>query len=160
MSRRAGFATSPFRAIAAATALLAAGSAIAEDGSQRHSVVACMSEGGSPWVRKAQGTLMVMKSGRERTYRWEFGEQSYASSMLSNDDGSTSISGPGLLIGRLVKLPDAEEVKFPRGPTNAAGTSSDRYPRGQKFSVTGEIREYAGPIFLAVVIGSKCPPNL
>jgi hypothetical protein len=158
MTVRDDLLTLSCRAIAAVVMVLAAGVALPDDISRQHAIVACVSEHGSAWRPKAQGTLTVSKSAQEQTYSWDFGEHSFWSRITSNADGTTSISGPGLLIGRLVKIPtEPEAPKFPRGPINALEGPSEFLPRGQRSSVAGEIREYAGPIFLVVVIGSKCP---
>jgi hypothetical protein len=148
------------RVAAAVAALICAEAAIPEEVSHQ-SVVACLSEGGSPWVLKGYGRLSITKARAEQMSSWAFGSQTYESRTLSNADGSTLTSGPGLLIGRLVELAPARHVQqSPRGPLNSAERSPNPYPRGQRVSVIGEILEYAGPIFLVVAIGSKCPRNL
>ncbi len=112
--------------------------------SRPHPAVVCISEGGSPWIVKARGTLTRTKSKNEVIYDLDVGGHSYTWRFITTPEGSTTIVGPGFLTDRL-------------GPTNAAESQSDPGPRGQRLYVTGEIHEYAGPTILSLAMGSRCP---
>jgi hypothetical protein len=127
-------------------------------GLSEHPAVICTSEAGGPLVPKAQGTLTRTKSNNELIYRLDVQEQTYEWRFVTNPDKSTTIRGPGPLIGKLVEVPKAERaLPFPRGPINALDTSPYVGPPGQSLHVNGEIREYLGPLRLWVVSGTKCP---
>jgi hypothetical protein len=112
--------------------------------SSPHPAVVCISEGGSPWIVKARGTLTRTKSKSEVIYALDLGEHSYTWRFITTPEGSTTIVGPGFLTDRLA-------------PTSAAESQSDPGPRGQRLYVTGEIHEYAGPTILSLAMGSRCP---
>lgn len=120
--------------------------------------VVCMSEAGGPVMLRAKGTLTRTKTRDELIYRLEVKEQTYDWRFITNTDRSTTILGPGLLIGKLVDMPKHDQpLQFPRGPINAADSGQYAAPRGQSLDVNGEIREYLGQIRLWVVPGTKCP---
>ena len=123
--------------IAVAAAALIAASSAADAGeastSRQQPAVVCTSEGGSPWIVKARGTLSRTKSKNEIIYDLDLGGQSYTWRFITSPEGSTTIVGPGFL------------------------SQSDAGLRAQRLYVTGEIHEYAGPTILALAIGSRCP---
>jgi len=124
-------------AVAAAASIAALSSAYGGEGeastSRQQPAVVCTSEGGSPWIVKARGTLTGTKSKNEIIYDLDLGGQRYSWRFITSPEGSTTIVGPGFL------------------------SQSDAGPRSQQLYVTGEIREYAGPVILALAIGSRCP---
>jgi hypothetical protein len=134
-------------AVAAAASIAALSAAYGGEGStsRQQPAVACTSEGGSPWLVKARGTLTRTKSKNEIIYELELGGQSYTWRFITKPEGSTTIVGPGFLTHRLVGP-----------PSNATESHSDIRPRAQQLYITGEIREYAGPIILSLAIGSRC----
>jgi len=124
-----------FIAVAAAALIAASSAAYAGEAStsRQQPAVVCTSEGGSPWIVKARGTLTRTKSKNEIIYDLDLGGQSYTWRFITSPEGSTTIVGPGFL------------------------SQSDAGPRAQRLYVTGEIHEYAGPIMLSLAIGSRCP---
>ena len=122
-------------AVAAAASIAALSAAYGGEGStsRQHPAVVCTSEGGSPWIVKARGTLTRTKSKNEIIYDLDLGGQRYSWRFITSPEGSTTIVGPGFL------------------------SQSDAGARSQQLYVTGEIREYAGPIILSLTIGSRCP---
>jgi hypothetical protein len=137
-------------AVAAAASIAALSAAYGGEGeastSRQHPAVACTSEGGSPWIVKARGTLTRTKSKNEIIYDLDLGGHSYTWRFITNPEGSTTIVGPGFLTDRLAGLPN-----------NATKSQSDAGPRGQQLYVTGEIHEYAGATILSLAVGSRCP---
>ena len=101
--------------------------------SRQQPAVVCTSEGGSPWILKARGTLTRTKSKNEIIYDLDLGGQRYSWRFITNPEGSTTIVGPGFL------------------------SQSDAGPRAQQLYVTGEIHEYAGATILSLAVGSRCP---
>src|SRR5713101_4901187 len=87
--------------------------------SRPHPAIVCISEGGSPWIVKARGTLTRTKSKNEVIYALDVGGHRYTWRFITTPEGSTTIAGPGFLTDRL-------------GPTNAAESQSDPGPRGQR----------------------------
>ena len=124
-----------FIAIAAAASIAALSAAYGGEvsTSRQQPAVACMSEGGSPWVVKARGTLTRTKSKNEIIYDLDLGGQRYTWRFITSPEGSTTIVGPGFL------------------------SQSDAGPRAQQLYVTGEIHEYAGATILSLAVGSRCP---
>jgi len=124
-------------AVVAAASIAALSAAYGGEGeastSRQQSAVVCTSEGGSPWIVKARGTLTRTKSKNEIIYDLDLGGQSYTWRFITSPQGSTTIVGPGFLL------------------------QSDAGARSQQLYVTGEIREHAGPIILSLAIGSRCP---
>ena len=124
-------------AVVAAASIAALSAAYGGEGeastSRQQSAVVCTSEGGSPWIVKARGTLTRTKSKNEIIYDLDLGGQSYTWRFITSPEGSTTIVGPGFLL------------------------QSDAGARSQQLYVTGEIREHAGPIILSLAIGSRCP---
>jgi len=101
--------------------------------SRQQPAVVCTSEGGSPWILKARGTLTRTKSKNEIIYDLDLGGQRYTWRFITKPEGSTTIVGPGFL------------------------SQSDAGPRAQQLYVTGEIHEYAGATILSLAVGSRCP---
>ena len=123
-----------FIAVAAAASIAALSAAYGGEAStSRQPAVVCTSEGGSPWIVKARGTLSRTKSKNEIIYDLDLGGQRYSWRFITNPEGSTTIVGPGFL------------------------SQSDAGPRAQQLYVTGEIHEYAGPTILSLAVGSRCP---
>ena len=124
-----------FIAVAAAAAIAASSAAYAGEvsTSRQQPAVVCTSEGGSPWIVKARGTLTRTKSKNEIIYDLDLGGQSYTWRFITSPEGSTTIVGPGFL------------------------SQSDAGPRAQQLYVTGEIHEYAGATVLSLTVGSRCP---
>jgi len=124
-------------AVVAAASIAALSAAYGGEGeastSRQQPAVVCTSEGGSPWILKARGTLTRTKSKNEIIYDLDLGGQRYSWRFITNPEGSTTIVGPGFLL------------------------QSDAGARSQQLYVTGEIREHAGPIILSLAIGSRCP---
>ena len=124
-------------AVVAAASIAALSAAYGGEGeastSRQQPAVVCTSEGGSPWILKARGTLTRTKSKNEIIYDLDLGGQRYSWRFITNPEGSTTIVGPGFLL------------------------QSDAGARSQQLYVTGEIREHAGPIMLSLAIGSRCP---
>ena len=124
-------------AVVAAASIAALSAAYGGEGeastSRQQPAVVCTSEGGSPWILKARGTLTRTKSKNEIIYDLDLGGQSYTWRFITSPEGSTTIVGPGFLL------------------------QSDAGARSQQLYVTGEIREHAGPIILSLAIGSRCP---
>jgi len=124
-------------AVVAAASIAALSAAYGGEGeastSRQQPAVVCTSEGGSPWLVKARGTLTRTKSKNEIIYDLDLGGQSYTWRFITSPEGSTTIVGPGFLL------------------------QSDAGARSQQLYVTGEIREHAGPIVLSLAIGSRCP---
>src|SRR5438876_12360747 len=116
-------------AVVAAASMAALSAAYGGEGeastSRQQPAVVCTSEGGSPWILKARGTLTRTKSKNEIIYDLDLGGQRYSWRFITNPEGSTTIVGPGFL------------------------SQSDAGPRAQQLYVTGEIHEYAGPIILS-----------
>ena len=137
-----------FIAVAAAALIASSSAAYAGEAStsRQQPAVVCTSEGGSPWIVKARGTLSRTKSKNEIIYDLDLGGHSYTWRFITSPEGSTTIVGPGFLTDRLV-----------RPPVNAPESQSDAGARSQQLYVTGEIREHAGPIILSLAIGSRCP---
>jgi hypothetical protein len=124
-------------------------------------VAICTSEAGNPWALKNQGTMTRSKSTYEVIYMLDVKDQGYTWRFVTNPDRSTTIMGPGLLIGKLVERPTQPDqpLKSPRGPINMADSGPDSGPRGQSLDVNGEIREHAGSFVLSVAAGRKCPAS-
>ena len=124
-----------FIAVAAAALIAASSAAYAGEAStsRQQPAVVCTSEGGSPWIVKARGTLSRTKSKNEIIYDLDLGGQRYSWRFITNPEGSTTIVGPGFL------------------------SQSDAGQRAQQLYVTGEIHEYAGPTILSLAVGSRCP---
>ena len=124
-----------FIAVAAAALIASSSAAYAGEAStsRQQPAVVCTSEGGSPWIVKARGTLTRTKSKNEIIYDLDLGGQRYTWRFITSPEGSTTIVGPGFL------------------------SQSDAGPRAQRLYVTGEIHEYAGPTILALAVGSRCP---
>jgi len=124
-----------FIAVAAAAAIAASSAAYAGEvsTSRQQPAVVCTSEGGSPWIVKARGTLTRTKSKNEIIYDLDLGGQRYTWRFITSPEGSTTIVGPGFL------------------------SQSDAGPRAQQLYVTGEIHEYAGATVLSLTVGSRCP---
>ena len=124
-------------AVVAAASIAALSAAYGGEGeastSRQQSAVVCTSEGGSPWILKARGTLTRTKSKNEIIYVLDLEGQRHSWRFITNPEGSTTIVGPGFLL------------------------QSDAGARSQQLYVTGEIREHAGPIILSLAIGSRCP---
>jgi len=124
-------------AVVAAASIAALSAAYGGEGeastSRQQPAVVCTSEGGSPWILKARGTLTRTKSKNEIIYDLDLGGQRHSWRFITNPEGSTTIVGPGFLL------------------------QSDAGARSQQLYVTGEIREHAGPIILSLAIGSRCP---
>ena len=124
-----------FIAVAAAALIASSSAAYAGEAStsRQQPAVVCTSEGGSPWIVKARGTLTRTKSKNEIIYDLDLGGQSYTWRFITSPEGSTTIVGPGFL------------------------SQSDAGPRAQQLYVTGEIHEYAGATILSLAVGSRCP---
>ena len=122
--------------------MLAAASALAQDGSRELGAVVCISEGGVPWTLKARGTLTRRKSRDAMNYEFKTGQDSYAWRFSTNPQGATTGVGPGYLMERmaphLFKASKLEE-------------------RRQRLDATGEIREHVAGSALVLRIGSQCP---
>jgi len=134
----AEYGSSPgFIAVAAAASIAALSAAYGGEGetstSRQQPAVLCTSEGGSPWIVKARGTLIRPKSKNEIIYDLDLEGQRYSWRFITSPEGSTTIVGPGFL------------------------SQSDAGPRAQQLYVTGEIHEYAGPTLLSLAVGSRCP---
>jgi hypothetical protein len=125
------------RAIAVAAAASIAASSAAYGGevstSRQQPAVVCTSQGGSPWIVKARGTLTRTKSKNEISYDLDLEGQRHSWRFITSPEGSTTIVGPGFL------------------------SQSDAGPRAQQLYITGEIHEYAGPTILSLAVGSRCP---
>ena len=124
-----------FIAVAAAASIAALSAAYGSEvsTSRQQPAVVCTSEGGSPWIVKARGTLTRTKSKNEIIYDLDLGGQRYTWRFITSPEGSTTIVGPGFL------------------------SQSDAGPRAQQLYVTGEIHEYAGATILSLAVGSRCP---
>jgi hypothetical protein len=134
----------------AATASIAGFSAVyggESSTSRQHPAVVCTSQSGGPWIVKARGTLTRTKSKNEVIYALDVGEHSYTWRFVTSPAGNTTIEGPGFLTDRLAGMSTQPEAQ------------SDPAQRAQRLYVTGEIREFAGPIILSLGIGSKCPAS-
>ena len=108
------------------------------DSSKRFAAVVCVSEGKTPWARKAQGTLVRTTGRNEVVYKFESGEQSFEWRLTTSPQGNTTAIAPGFLMDRFIaEKPD----------------SSDRR---QAIEATGEIRETAAADALVLLIGSNC----
>ena len=119
--------------------------------------IVCTAGASGPFVVRAKGALTRTEADTELRYELQVKEQIYEWRFITNDDKSTTILGPGFLIGRLVEAPRREKaLQSPRGPINAAeGT----YPTSlrQSLDVNGEVRESGPAMRLWVGRGTKCP---
>lgn len=118
-----------------------AGSVVAKDSSRTFDAVVCTSEAKGSWALKARGKLTRTKAERELIYSFESSEQVFAWRLVTSPQGHTTASGPGFLMERFNALPAQPEPP----------------PRRQTVEATGEIREYAGPHALVLLIRSRCP---
>jgi len=118
--------------------------ASAADVSSRYGVVICTSEAKAPWTLKARGTLTRTRAGRELIYRFESPDQAFDWRFVASREGHTTVVGPGYLMERFNALPKQLEFSSPSA-------------RRQSVEATGEIREYAGPNALALLIRANCP---
>jgi hypothetical protein len=145
--------------LAVPAAISTADRAFAKDSSRPYGVVVCTSEAKGPWTLRARGTLTRTKSETELIYRFESSEHAFDWRFITTPQGHTTVLSPGFLMERFNALPKQPEAspRVPRGPINAAESSSQPPMRRQSVEATGEIREYAGPNALVLLIGSKCP---
>jgi hypothetical protein len=90
---------------------------------------------------RAQGTLTRTKSAGGLVYRFDSNEHSFDWRLVTSPQGHTTALGPGFLMERFAVSP----------------ASSKSAERRQSIEATGEIREYAGPDALVLLIGTKCP---
>jgi hypothetical protein len=141
MTRGERLLTSRHLAIAAIASIVSSSSAFADSVSRQYAAVVCTSEASGPWTLRARGTLTRTKSKHELIYRLDIGEHGYTWSFITNRDGNTTVTGPGFLMDRLGAPPAQPELGS----------------RRQSLDATGEIREYAGPSGLSLLIGSRCP---
>jgi hypothetical protein len=145
-----------FTRVIAAVATGSSAAALANDSTRQFGAVICTSEAGGPWSVTARGTLTRTKSTNELIYVLKAGELSVTWRFVTTRQGATTGISPGFLIDRFApQSPKSEES--PRGPINAAESSSDITGRRQSLYASGEIREYSASNALALVIGSKCP---
>src|SRR5689334_18508932 len=94
---------SPRRIAAAALAMTIAFPAAAmADSSKRFAAVVCVSEGKSPWVRKAQGTLVRTTARNEVIYKFDSSEQSFEWRLTTSPQGNTTAIAPGFLMDRFI----------------------------------------------------------
>ena len=148
----------PLLYIAAAAVVGSAGAQPVAERSDYPAIV-CTAEAGGPFVVRAKAALTRTKVDNELRYQLRVKGQNYEWRFITNDDKSTTILGPGFLIGRLVEAPRREKaLPSPRGPINAAeGT----YPTSlrQSLDVNGEVRESGPAIRLWVGRGTECPTS-
>src|SRR5882724_6128284 len=76
-------------AAAAAASIAAYGGEGEASTSRQQPAVLCTSEGGSPWIVKARGTLTRTKSKNEIIYDLDLGGQSYTWRFITSPQGST-----------------------------------------------------------------------
>lgn len=112
--------------------------------SERPAVI-CASDAGGPFVLRAQGTLTRTTMDNEVVYRLKVEQQSYQWRFRTNPDKTTSIAGPGPLIGRLIEAPPREKPWM--SP-----------PFAQSITINGELKEDIGRTRLWVLPGTQCPP--
>lgn len=149
----------PLQIAAVLAAVFCSGPGFAEPATAHgeHPAVICTAKAGDRLAVRAHGTLTRTRAGNELRYRLQVKEQSYEWRFVTNDDKSTTIFGPGFLIGRVVEMPGPEKgQKFPRGPINALERSYVD-PVSQSLHINGEIRERSSKTQLWAGQGTKCP---
>jgi hypothetical protein len=129
-------------ALAAATS--AVNHASAADASRPYGAVICTSEAKGPGTLQSRGTLIRTRSGAQLVYRFESPGYAFDWRFVTSREGNTTVTGPGLLMERFSALPKQLEHSSPSA-------------RRQSVAATGEIREYAGPNALALLIRANCP---
>lgn len=123
----------------AAAAIGCAAAAQANDARQ-FAAVLCISEAGSPWSAREQGTLTRTKSRDALTFDLKLREGSFSWRFVTTPEGATTAVAPGFLLDRFV-----------------APRSKPDEDRKQILHASGEIREHSGSSALRLVMGSKCP---
>ena len=118
--------------------------ASAADGSRPYGAVICTSEAKGTWTLQTRGTLTRSRSGSELAYRFEAPDHAFDWRFVTSSEGNTTVLGPGFLMERFSALPKQLEFASPSA-------------RRQSVEATGEIREYAGPNALALLIRANCP---
>jgi hypothetical protein len=152
-------------ALAFSTLLGAGVSSRAADFTRSAMVVCTIKKWGDPWSLIAHGELVRTISGTRTEYQLEVGEHTFSYSVVSNSDGSTTMSLPSSLVRALVEKSSGHTT--PRGPIIVPlygdpenATSLPSYTLGA--DTDGNVREYAtlpnlGRIVLITVAGSGCP---